>query len=367
MPGPVLDEKVRRGYDAQIGGQPSAAVRSRRSGLLISRAVPAIILIVGSWLVFRSVFVLHHHYCPGKDLAAIPRPAESHALARVPLEAHIMSKCPDAKACLKELVVPAMAKISDKVDFTLSYIGTVDPNSDDVACMHGPSECLGNIIELCAAKEYPDPKLYLGFTNCLTTDYARIPDRDLVSWCALEHGIDFEKINDCISGEDEGISLLRSSVERSRDNNVTKSCTVRLNSEIRCIHDGGKWYDCPGGSSVEDLVRDVEDLYSSLDDWVVVIGESLVDTIDDLIHDGRIEPQLALRVLANFDRVVSETLAENVKSRLTFKGHLETYRFCDDVWTFLVKDVKFKSDADKEFHADKVKIVSCNSKKPGET
>ncbi|RMZ89853.1 hypothetical protein DV736_g2916, partial [Chaetothyriales sp. CBS 134916] len=97
------------------------------------------------------------------------------------------------------------------------------------------------------------------------------------------------------------------------------------------------------------------------------IGEALVDTIDDLIHDGRIEPQLALRVLANFDRVVSETLAENVKSRLTFKGHLETYRFCDDVWTFLVKDVKFKSDADKEFHADKVKIVSCNSKRPGET
>jgi transcription initiation factor TFIIA small subunit len=49
------------------------------------------------------------------------------------------------------------------------------------------------------------------------------------------------------------------------------------------------------------------------------IGESLVDTIDDLIEDGRIEPQLALRVLANFDRVVSETLAEKVKGRLTFK------------------------------------------------
>lgn len=112
------------------------------------------------------------------------------------------------------------------------------------------------------------------------------------------------------------------------------------------------------------------------------IGECLVDTIDDLIHDGRIEPQLALRVLANFDRVVAEVLAEKVKSRLTFKvspvsfrvvlflqglqGHLETYRFCDDVWTFLVKDVKFKSDAGVEFHADKVKIVSCNAKKPGE-
>jgi hypothetical protein len=42
---------------------------------------------------------------------------------KVSLEAHIMSKCPDAKACLQELVVPAMEKISDKVDFKLSFIG----------------------------------------------------------------------------------------------------------------------------------------------------------------------------------------------------------------------------------------------------
>lgn len=41
----------------------------------------------------------------------------------VSLEAHVMSKCPDAKACLRGLVVPAMEKISDKVDFELSFIG----------------------------------------------------------------------------------------------------------------------------------------------------------------------------------------------------------------------------------------------------
>ncbi|KAJ9613341.1 Transcription initiation factor IIA subunit 2 [Cladophialophora chaetospira] len=113
------------------------------------------------------------------------------------------------------------------------------------------------------------------------------------------------------------------------------------------------------------------------------IGDALIDTIDDLINDGRIEPQLAMKILSNFDRAIAETLAEKVKSRLTFKvgiteqraalnllipaqGHLETYRFCDDVWTFLVKDVRFKSDGGQEFTADKVKIVSCNSKKPGE-
>lgn len=41
---------------------------------------------------------------------------------KIPLEAHIMSKCPDAQACLQKLVLPAMEKISDKVDFKLSFI-----------------------------------------------------------------------------------------------------------------------------------------------------------------------------------------------------------------------------------------------------
>ncbi len=48
----------------------------------------------------------------------------NNASALVPLEAHIMSKCPDARDCLQDLVVPAMEKIVDKVDFRLSFIGT---------------------------------------------------------------------------------------------------------------------------------------------------------------------------------------------------------------------------------------------------
>lgn len=112
------------------------------------------------------------------------------------------------------------------------------------------------------------------------------------------------------------------------------------------------------------------------------VGEALIDAIDELINQSRIEPQLAMKILANFDRAIAENLASNVKSRLTFKacikssmvtavltvlqGHLETYRFCDEVWTFLVKDVKFKSEGMTEFTGDKVKIVSCSTKKPGE-
>lgn len=43
---------------------------------------------------------------------------------RVPLEAHIMSKCPDARDCLHDMILPAMMNVSHKVDFKLSYIGT---------------------------------------------------------------------------------------------------------------------------------------------------------------------------------------------------------------------------------------------------
>lgn len=60
--------------------------------------------------------------------------------------------------------------------------------------------------------------------------------------------------------------------------------------------------------------------------------------------------------------------------RLTFglcahvvQGSLSTYRFCDEVWTFLIKNVQFKLDnGGQTVMADKVKIVSCNAKKPGE-
>ena len=118
------------------------------------------------------------------------------------------------------------------------------------------------MILLCAAHLYPDPKLHLGFANCMISSYESIPQRFLVEDCALEHSLDFQEINKCISNEGEGVGLLRESVKRSREVNVTISCTVRLNGAVRCIRDAGSWKDCEGGSDVDDLVRDVDKLYN---------------------------------------------------------------------------------------------------------
>ncbi|OAQ71274.2 transcription initiation factor IIA small subunit [Pochonia chlamydosporia 170] len=89
------------------------------------------------------------------------------------------------------------------------------------------------------------------------------------------------------------------------------------------------------------------------------IGLALTDTLDDLISEERINPQLAMKILGNFDQAITEALQKNVKSRLQFKGSLDTYRFCDEVWTFLIKNVTFKMDSGSQsVQADKVKISS---------
>ena len=143
----------------------------------------------------------------------------------------------------------------------------------------------------------------------------------------------------------------------------------------------------------------------------------MTDALDELIGDERIDPQLAMKVLTQFDRIIAETLQEKVKARLTFKvitindpgghdtmrqwfpvacwralalyktlgicglvtsmskantglrflckqGSLDTYRFCDEVWTFLIRNVTFKLDnGGQTVQADKVKIVSCSAKR----
>lgn len=171
--------------------------------------------------------------------------------------------------------------------------------------MHGPAECIGNMLILCAS-DLPFPLRTeaaaataqassswmpslrsphtpvirsLGFANCLIDEYPHIPERNLVEGCALEHGIDFEALNQCASQENDdetggddgdddtplsGIALLRQSALHSDRVAAKKSCTVRLDESVWCVRDGGVWKDCVQngrGSQVSVLVDQVERLW----------------------------------------------------------------------------------------------------------
>ncbi|GAM90157.1 hypothetical protein ANO11243_081970 [Dothideomycetidae sp. 11243] len=229
------------------------------SGRRVTRFQTFVICITSAicMMVIGSVFFVIIYTMIYGDEADVYKPPR-----KVPLEAHVMSKCPDARDCLNDLILPAMMETSRMVDFKLSYIGTPTDSDDGIECKHGPTECLGNILELCAAKLYPDPKMYLGFTMCMTRQYSEIPAQSLVQDCALEHGISFDQLNDCASDEHlgTGIDLLRTSVERSQSANVSTSCTVRLDNKVWCVRHEGEWIDCPGGSDVQGLIAEIKKL-----------------------------------------------------------------------------------------------------------
>ncbi|KAJ3330065.1 Transcription initiation factor IIA small chain (TFIIA 13.5 kDa subunit) [Blyttiomyces sp. JEL0837] len=91
------------------------------------------------------------------------------------------------------------------------------------------------------------------------------------------------------------------------------------------------------------------------------VGMALTDALDEMINDGHIDPQLAMRVLSQFDISIAEALRQQVKSKAAIKGHLDTYRFCDDVWTFVIENPTFKFE-NETVTAEKVRVVACPPK-----
>ncbi|CAK9230082.1 unnamed protein product [Sphagnum troendelagicum] len=91
------------------------------------------------------------------------------------------------------------------------------------------------------------------------------------------------------------------------------------------------------------------------------IGTSLTDALEEMVTNGTISPLLAVKVLMQFDKSMQDALQTKVKSKTNFKGHLHTYRFCDNVWTFILENATFKTDNETQ-NVDHVKIVACDAK-----
>ena len=91
------------------------------------------------------------------------------------------------------------------------------------------------------------------------------------------------------------------------------------------------------------------------------LGHTLQESLDDLIQGGQMSPRLALVVLKEFDKSINNALSSIDRVRLTFKGHLNTYRLCDNVWTFIMDPAEFR-EQNKMICKTKVKIVACDGK-----
>jgi len=92
------------------------------------------------------------------------------------------------------------------------------------------------------------------------------------------------------------------------------------------------------------------------------IGHALQEALDELMQLQLLSPTLALKVLLQFDKSVNSALNTRVKTKVNFRAEkLNTYRFCDSVWTFMLNDVEFR-EVSELAKVDKVKIVACDAR-----
>ncbi|KAK5656907.1 hypothetical protein OQA88_4458 [Cercophora sp. LCS_1] len=99
------------------------------------------------------------------------------------------------------------------------------------------------------------------------------------------------------------------------------------------------------------------------------LGTTLIDTIDEFTVAEKIDPQLSKKILEEFDRIMYEEFTHHVKgkngAKMTFKGDLDTYRHCDNIWEFHLKNVTFMMEGGgkggSKVMAKKVTIISYNA------
>jgi transcription initiation factor TFIIA small subunit len=107
------------------------------------------------------------------------------------------------------------------------------------------------------------------------------------------------------------------------------------------------------------------------------LGVTLKETLDEMISQGALTKQAASKVWSEFDRSINLALDKRINKKVQFTGKLSTYRFCDNVWTLVLKDFHVK-DTNQNQHntaalttqmprADKVKFVACDGKSAGQS
>ena len=92
------------------------------------------------------------------------------------------------------------------------------------------------------------------------------------------------------------------------------------------------------------------------------LGHTLQESLDELMNLQLLSPTLALQVLLQFDKSINTALSNRVRVKLNFKADkLNTYRFCDNVWTFMLNNVEFREFSEIA-KVERVKIVACDAK-----
>jgi len=92
-------------------------------------------------------------------------------------------------------------------------------------------------------------------------------------------------------------------------------------------------------------------------------GVALKETLDQLISTNQITSPLAAEIQSNFEISFLEVMNKEVDNKMMFKeANISVYRFCTDVWTFVIEKPHFRL-AGEPITCDKVKIIALDDSK----
>ncbi|KDE03454.1 hypothetical protein MVLG_06065 [Microbotryum lychnidis-dioicae p1A1 Lamole] len=183
-----------------------------------------------------------------------------------------MSRCPDAELC-ESVFDRVLDKVGPLVDIKLLYIGELDTKDGKVTCKHGPSECTGNIQQLCAEKHWKvvngsgNPwATWWNFVQCQNYNgLSRIGTDRLAQTCASVVGKRWSGNVEHCAISSEGRQLLRDSVQVTKTLQLVKSCSIVIDGKLVCVRDG-RWIDCDEGHEVGDFVNLVNKAWKRLNE-----------------------------------------------------------------------------------------------------
>lgn len=83
------------------------------------------------------------------------------------------------------------------------------------------------------------------------------------------------------------------------------------------------------------------------------IGETLENTLDEMVSKNMITNHNKGEIFKLFDKVMLQIFKTN-KNKITCKANLKDYQHCDNVWKFLLKDVKFSDEQSRSIKLMKI-------------
>jgi len=84
-----------------------------------------------------------------------------------------------------------------------------------------------------------------------------------------------------------------------------------------------------------------------------------------MVVKGILSPTIAMKVLSEFDKSMCKSLRSS-KIKASMKGQLHTYRFCGNVWTFIIENatinVSLTGGTSRDITSKMLKVVACDGK-----